>query len=744
MDHSADTEAQGDERLAEVVTAYLKAAEAGQALDSREWLARYPDLAADLAEFFAGQQQVEALTAPLRIENPPTLPALHPAALESASGRTFGDYELLGEISRGGMGVVYRARQISLNRVVALKMILAGQLASPDDVERFQAEAEAAAHLDHPNIVPVYEVGNHQGQHFFSMKLIAGGSLASWGKRRSEVGKEAQRQAARVLARVARAVHHAHQRGILHRDLKPANILLDEQGQPHVTDFGLAKRLGGDSKVTQTGAIVGTPSYMAPEQASGKKGAVTTLADVYSLGAILYEMLADRPPFQGATPLDVICQVVADDPAPPSKYGAKLDRDLEAICLKCLQKEPARRYASAQALAEDLEHWLAGEPVHARPPSVALLFWVWLRKNLRATLGPVVIGLSTGGLFFFTWIGMLRLTMGRSCAELYAREFPSEAPPVLASRWALADALLVPGAVGMLLAFLSMGLFAVLLVRPKDRWGDVAAGLATGLVGGAVASTGGVWKVLLTFAVLPPLSDLHLLGETARLEAAPEAPVVARQKSLGSSKALLEKYPDLRTLPPEQRGEALARKIGYDVALGIPLWMWAGFFLVLGGYAVVSTGEALLAGSLLRRRGRARAVVLPYLELLLPGLFVFSSVGIAARFAAIGITSDPRVQELDPAVIGLRYVSSAAPFFTWQAFLVKLLLAGLALAGVLRRWPGPVRAALYVACLVLLLRVADGRAPWFVDAVIYTGVLLVVGYYLDRQRRGKMTQGGLA
>ena len=325
--------------------------------------------------------------------------------LSAVEARAFGEYELLEEIARGGMGVVFKARQTRLNRTVAVKMILAGELADHDDVERFLTEAEAAAGLDHPGIVPVYECGQIDGQHFFSMGFVEGQSLAPL----LAAGPLPPQRAAELVAQVADAVDYAHERGVIHRDLKPGNILLDKDGHPRVTDFGLAKRVAGDSGLTRTGQALGTPSYMPPEQASGKLDAIGRGADVYALGAVLYAALTGRPPFQAATPIDTILQVLEQEPVAPRQLNAGVPRDLETVALKCLEKEPHKRYGTARELAEELRRFLRGEPILARPVGRVERGWRWCRRN------PVVAALSTAAVL------LLVATAGISTAA-YFRE----------------------------------------------------------------------------------------------------------------------------------------------------------------------------------------------------------------------------------------------------------------------------------------------------------------------------------
>jgi hypothetical protein len=388
-----------EERVNAILAAYLDEVAGGQAPNRADLLARHPELAPELASFFAEDEQVRRLAEPLRsaVCDLPAKAATQPPADPSLGlVRYFGDYELLQEIARGGMGVVYRARQITLDRVVAVKMILAGQLAGPDDVRRFHQEARLAANLRHPNIVAIHEVGEHQGQHYFSMDFIEGTSLAALLRDTALL----PHKAARYVLAVARAVQYAHDRGVLHRDLKPGNVLIDRFDQPHVTDFGLARPINKDSSLTASGAVLGTPGYMPPEQVEGRSE-LTVAADVYALGAILYELLTGRPPFKGATVFDTLQQSLENDPVPPRLLNPKLPRDLETICLKCLEKDPVKRYASAAELGGDLGRFLAGEPIQGRRQGAARRVVRWVRRHpLPAlllgcvTLQPLIVWLS--------------------------------------------------------------------------------------------------------------------------------------------------------------------------------------------------------------------------------------------------------------------------------------------------------------------------------------------------------------
>ena len=377
-----------EQRLDDAVTSYLEAVEAGSDLDREKWLTRYPDLAEGLAAFFADTDRVRCWTEPLC-----------QAVQDVQPGKTiptcFGDYELHREIGRGGKGVVYEARQISLNRVVAIKMVRIDHLGEETEKQRLRNEAETVALLDHPQVVPVYDVGELHGQLYFSMKLLSSGSLAGQLDRYTAQ----PRLAAQVVAQVARAVHHAHQRGVLHRDLKPSNILLDALGQAHVADFGLARRIAGPgsqpekSNLTHSVAILGTPSYMAPEQTRGDWRDVTTAADVYGLGGTLYALLTGSPPFVGEDVLATMLQVRERDPVPPRDRNPLVASDLETICLKCLEKEPARRYSSAEALANDLERWLIGKPIVARPVRAWERTWKWAQRK-PAAAGFMVLSVT--------------------------------------------------------------------------------------------------------------------------------------------------------------------------------------------------------------------------------------------------------------------------------------------------------------------------------------------------------------
>jgi predicted Ser/Thr protein kinase len=647
----------------------------GERPQLEEYLGRFPHLAKPLRDQFEVHQALESGS--LLATGPtlgPTLavPADRMPHASQAEPPIVPGYEILEKLGRGGMGLVFKARQVSAQRVVALKMILAGQFAAAADVQRFRTEAEAAALLDHPNIVPIYEVGEKRGLNYFSMKLIEGGSLALHMRRLAEE----PRAAMALLAKVARAAHFAHQHGIIHRDLKPANILVGPDSEPYVADFGLAKRLEGDSNLTQSGAIIGTPSYMAPEQATGKKQALTTAVDVYALGAILYEVLTGRPPFVAETALDTMLAVLEKEPQEPHTLNPRVDRDLERICLKCLAKDPAHRYGSAEALAQDLEHWLAGEPVSVRPPTLLALMRLWLRQNFGAAGWTIVIGLVVGIVFAARcWVSQINEFQSLA-AGAYAR-FPSLEPSWLASAWRFP--LWSQYVIRLFTwAVVTMpGFLILVLVRPKNRLAEAAAGAMTGLIGALVGFSACVgWSGICMTALWQAGDDLQLVS--AAFEESPEADATASP----SMERMLEKYPDLRNIPARARGRWLNAKVYVDLLAGIPLGIGLAMLFMLVTFEVLAIGQTLGAGVLLRRHGRTRAMLLPYLE--------YAFIGTPGLYLAIFLP------------IYWVYHGEVLAFI-----LSALGSAGLAtaLAGILRGWRWTARLPFYALSVALLVPV---------------------------------------
>jgi serine/threonine protein kinase len=387
-----------DERLAALLDQVTRQQQQGHRPDFDVLRREHPDLVDELRQLLNVAELAQQL-GPTSSRS--TLPQPRPSAVQApALPRSFDSYELLQELGRGAMGVVYKAWDPRLKRYVALKMLLGGEHASPLELTRFRGEAQSAAKLSHRNIVPVYQVGEYEGQAYFSMQYVEGSTLAALVRG----GPLPPREAARLVAAIARAVDHAHQSGILHRDLKPANVLIDGDGEPLVTDFGLAKRVHGEPSLTASGAIVGTPSYMAPEQAAAMPGSAQPTCDVYSLGAILYELLTGRPPFQAASAVDVLLLVRSEEVVRPRLLNPGINPDLELICLKCLEKRPEHRYTSAALLAADLDAFLAGEAVSARSSSLAYFVSRLFRETHHA---PVME--NWGGLWMLHSLKLLLL-----------------------------------------------------------------------------------------------------------------------------------------------------------------------------------------------------------------------------------------------------------------------------------------------------------------------------------------------
>lgn len=474
----------------------------------------------------------------------------------------FGDYELLEEIARGGMGVVYKARHTKLNRIAALKMILGGRFSSPDDVQRFHIEAKAAAGLDHSGIVPVYEIGEHDGQAFFAMKYIEGGSLAqNIDKFRAE-----PRAAVRMLASVAWAVNHAHQRGVLHRDLKPANILIDEAGQPLITDLGLAKTATGDSELTKTGAVLGTPSYMSPEQARSTES-VTTAADTYALGAIMYETLTGQPPHKGTTAFETVMNVRNNTPPTPRKLNPQVDSELELICLKCIERNPDNRYSSTAALATDLENWLAGDAISVKHPSFKAAAAQWIKLNHK--LAYSVFSMLIGAVLI---VPSATIIFGdnSSIGKVY-EHFPAAKKPWFMAieslpHWAPEISMLSL----LLLIWPSLGLWNAIVTRPKSiRQAARLGGLTSLVCAGIMVATMG-WLVVVLMTADYSSTHVRVLGEALWMKkgSTPEATRVVAT----------ELFEGLDAVPEELRATVLADRVFSDqIARGPQSLVMIGF-----------------------------------------------------------------------------------------------------------------------------------------------------------------------
>ncbi|MEL6105320.1 MAG: serine/threonine-protein kinase [Planctomycetota bacterium] len=511
-------------------------------------------------------------------------PDPHQTAQPMSRSERVGAYELVEEIARGGMGVVFKAKHSKLNRIAALKMILGGRFSSEADIRRFQIEAEAAAKLDHPGIVPVYDIGEHDGQPFFAMKFIDGDSLA---------GKIAHYQndsrvAAELMSSVARAVYHAHQRGILHRDLKPANILIDHDGRPLITDLGLAKSTADDSNLTNTGAVLGTPSYMSPEQARGEQS-LTTASDIFALGTILYELLTGRPPYKRGSSIETVMSVINDTAEAPRRVNASLDADLELICLKCLEKEPENRYATAAQLAQDLDNWLRGEPISVRAPSVTGLAARWIKKNRRVTY--VMLACSFGIAFAFPFFAALFGDLN-DLGGVYD-QFPQTNRPLIFSIPRLSE-FWTQLASMLLLLFIwpGIGLVNVLFAKPDSFLKALRNGLLTALFISFLGFVSTGWLIVAYSASDSARSKVVTIAEAVW---PPDQADVVK-----TDRRVQELFTGLESIPRSQRAAIVADRIAADQVAETPLVLM--FIAIL---ALICTSPVLfgtcIAYILLRR-----------------------------------------------------------------------------------------------------------------------------------------------
>jgi tRNA A-37 threonylcarbamoyl transferase component Bud32 len=633
------------------------------------------------------------MVGPLR-ENSEASTAMHDCAGRSAP--TVAGYEIEGELGRGGMGVVYKARNGRLNRPCALKMILAGAHASSEEMTRFVTEAKAVARLDHPCIVQIRHIGDADGLPFLELEYVAGGSL----DRELDGTPWPAERAARLSEQVARAIAEAHREGIIHRDLKPSNVLLSAEGTPKVGDFGLAKMLDSESALTRTESVMGSPSYMAPEQAQGGAKVASPAVDVYAVGAILYELLTGRPPFRGTTALETLEHVKTAEPVRPSQLVPGLPRDAETICLKCLEKEPGKRYASALDLAADLDHYLAGEPIVARPPSAFQAARYWVRKNLHAALWVLAVGLVCGALGgYATYLRLLQTPLSEAVEASYGR-LHATPPHWLAAFAKPNEAISYAFGIAYLLAMITAGLAIVLLARPQTTGADLTHGLAVGLVAAHVSlMCGGAWA----FAGWEVLKALRLrenvLAFKDDLLQRQREPLIADVWAIpGFGEVKREvyepdweerRYPHLKGMSREDQRRILYDKMVCDAIIGVQhalLWAMPLTFIIS---TVVPALEAVAAGSLWRRYQRPWPLTITYVERIVP-LALTVMFGASAAWAAAVARS----------VIGDGWLGVyERVFWPRQVALVVLIVAQVA---VWRSWPGWLRLLLHAGWFVFV------------------------------------------
>lgn len=689
-------ESERNERVDAAIAEYLAACDAGRPPERSRFLAQHPDLATSLVPFLDDHMQMKRAASPFGPDLTLAQDGFPPFST-SERVKYVGDYELLHEIAQGGMGVVYQARQSSLNRDVAVKMILAGRFAKPSDQARFRLEAEAAANLDHPNILPIYEVGKHEERPYFSMKLITGGSFADLLSKRSTT---TVRSLVSQLAKVCRAVHFAHQHGVLHRDLKPANILIDDDGTPYVTDFGLAKKTDSDDGATKTGAVLGTPGYMPPEQARGEKG-LSTAVDVYSLGAILYEIITGQPPFRGETVYETIKQVIEVEPVEPRVVDPTADRDLAAIALKCLAKTPTERYSSTADLADDLDRWLNGEPTIARPPGSFALIVRWLRHNTAAAVGLIAFGTVAGLLAVFTPFSLVP-----NNTTFLLPSHASSFHPLAWFNAAQHHAVIRYGLIATSTVFLLGGGWLIqVIIRPQTRRAALGAGAAVGLL-----------ATLVAFAYLGPIFASITSNAFSTMKIHPIAymeDIFQRgdsEQGLGNTfvpprdAAYLEQFltPEERELDPYKRKRALenlqrraldANRMFNGLVMG---WLVLGF---VGSFIMTWAIHGAWAADYLARSPRHPFPrVLTYWELviLVMGLVLFTLIVIGVTIAV----NSPNVTG------GPMWASRLIPLIS------GIVLVTLAHLGVVRQWHPIFRFGLY-----------------FSVGVVATGVMWIFGCF---------------